>query len=127
MYLGVDLGGRRMIKENFTPSGELLKIVKFPTSENYDKFLKDFGDNYRRLDMKELEKSVVAVPGLLDREHGRALAYGTLLWPPVSIEADIEKIIACPVIIENDSKLAGLSEAIIIIKEFKRVLYVTIG
>ncbi len=43
------------------------------------------------------------------------------------MEADIEKILNCPVVIENDAKLAGLSEALALDAKPENVLYVTIG
>ncbi len=69
----------------------------------------------------------MAVPGRLDRDKGLALGYGTLKWSEAPIEADVERLANCPIVIENDAKLAGLSEASLIKKEFKNVLYVTIG
>jgi len=67
------------------------------------------------------------VPGRIDREHGVGLSCGNLGWKNVAIQADTEAIAHCPVIIENDAKLAGLSEALMIIDEFKKTLYITIS
>ncbi len=111
----------------FDSSGKVIEEHRFETAKDYQQFLDDFETNFALLKNQDLLSAVVAVPGKLDREHGRALGFGTLLWPEVNIEADIEKTVNCPVIIENDTKLAGLSEANLIINEFKRVLYVTIS
>ena len=51
---------------------------------------------------------------------------GNLPWQDVPIAKDVESIIHCPTMIENDAKLAGLSEAMLV-KDYRRVLYVTIG
>ncbi len=67
------------------------------------------------------------MPGRLDREHGRVYALGNLPWKNEPIEAETEKIIGAPVVIENDSKLAALSEAKLIAGEFEKVLFVTIS
>ena len=127
MILAVDIGGTKTLLGSFSQSGEVTQKIKFETSKNYTDFLRNFEINYKQLVYQDFIRAVVAVPGRLDREHGRALGYGTMGWPTVSIEADLEAIVGCPVIIENDTKLAGLSEAILIIKEFKRVLYITIS
>lgn len=127
MYLCVDIGGTKTLLACFDADGKLLKTAKFETNQNYKQFLEDLETNLSGLGDNDYKAACVAVPGRLDRKHGRALGFGTLKWPEVAIEADIEKIIDCPVIIENDSKLAGLSEAILVLNDFKHVLYVTIG
>ncbi|MGZ6004734.1 MAG: ROK family protein [Candidatus Saccharimonadales bacterium] len=127
MYLAVDIGGTKTLLAAFTDSGELIKQLRFETSKNYKDFLHVFKDKLEELGVNNFKAGVVAVPGRLDRQHGRALGYGTLEWGPAPVEQDIEAIANCPISIENDAKLAGLSEAILIKNEFKRVLYVTIG
>lgn len=127
MYLAVDIGGTKTLLACFDDKGKLLDTIKFPTPTKYDDFLDDLKHYLQFIKVVNFQAACVGVPGKLDRERGRALAFGTLKWPTVPIEADIEKIVNCPVVIENDSKLAGLSEALLIIKEFKNVLYITIG
>ncbi|HLC92012.1 MAG TPA: ROK family protein [Candidatus Saccharimonadales bacterium] len=127
MYLAVDIGGTKTLLACFDDKGKLLDTIKFPTPTKYDDFLTDLKHYLQFIKIVNFQAAGVAVPGKLDRKHGRALAYGNLVWPVVPIEADVEKIVACPVVIENDSKLAGLSEALLIKKEFKNVLYITIG
>ena len=127
MYLAVDIGGTKTLLACFDDKGKLLDTVKFPTPRDYDDFLIDFEHYLKILKVVNYQAAGVAVPGKIDRVHGRAVAYGNLVWPVVSIEADVERIVDCPVVIENDTKLAGLSEAILIKKEFKNVLYITIS
>ena len=52
---------------------------------------------------------------------------GNLSWKNVNTQYDTEKIFGCPMAVENDAKLAGLSEAMLLKDEFKRVAYVTIS
>lgn len=111
----------------FNSDGEVTNQIKFPTSKNYKDFLHIFADKFEELGNIDFKAGAVAVPGRIDRQHGRALGYGTLNWGAAPIEKDIEKITGCPISIENDSKLAGLSEAILIKNDYKRVLYLTIG
>lgn len=127
MFLGVDIGGTKTLMACFSAVGQPTSTKKFKTNQDYKQFLVDFEANFKSLTQSDLQSAVVGIPGRLDRELGRALGYGNLKWPEVPIEADIQAIVGCPVTIENDSKLAGLSEAKLILNEFKRVMYVTIG
>jgi predicted NBD/HSP70 family sugar kinase len=127
MYLAVDIGGTKTLLACFDKSGEIIEELKFPTPQDYNEFLKELKSRLVELKTKDFQAATVAVPGRLDRENGRALGYGTLSWGPEPIQADLEKIANCPFLIENDAKLAGLSEARLIKKEFKTVLYVTVG
>ncbi len=127
MYLAVDIGGTKTLLAVFSDDGDLTQQLRFETPPNYQDFLKAFTDNLKQLNDQDFKASVVAVPGRIDRQHGRAIGYGNLQWGEAAVEKDVEAIINCPVSLENDAKLAGLSEAILIKNEFKRVLYVTIG
>jgi glucokinase len=125
MYLAVDIGGTKTLLAAFDGDGHVVASFKFPTPEVYDDFLLGLEANLPNLGEHDYQAAGVAVPGLLDRQHGRVIALGNLPWRNENIDADIEKIVHCPVKIENDAKLAGLSEAMIVKDEFKRVLYLT--
>lgn len=128
MYLGIDIGGTKTLLACFDEHGQLTKTKKFPTPPDYKDFLVALKDNYTQLGLTdEPAAAVVAVPGRLNRETGEALGYGTLKWEPSPIRQDLEAALGMPVTIENDAKLAGLSEALLLIDEFKKVLYVTIS
>jgi predicted NBD/HSP70 family sugar kinase len=127
MYVAIDIGGTKTLLAVLDDAGQILKSQKFQTPSDYTEFLVELGKNYHALEVPNPSGIVAAVPGRLDREKGLVLGYGTLLWKPTPIKADIEKVLGQPVLIENDAKLAGLSEAILIMDEFKKVLYVTIS
>ncbi|MCW1908782.1 MAG: ROK family protein [Candidatus Saccharibacteria bacterium] len=125
MYLAVDIGGTKTLLAAFNDEGQQVSHFKFPTPENYDEFLKQLAENLPKLGEHDFRAATVAVPGKLDRPHGRVIALGNLPWRNEDIDADLERITHCPVEIENDAKLAGLSEALILKGEFKRALYLT--
>lgn len=127
MYLTVDIGGTKTLLACFDETGTVQEQVKFPTPEDYELFLKSLASTVSELATKDFARACVAVPAKLDRDKGIALAFGNLTWKDIPVQADIEKIINCPVLIENDANLAGLSEAILVKNEFKKVLYVTIS
>lgn len=126
MYLAVDIGGTKTLVADMSKSGEIIKSSKFPTPKEYAVFLKELKQHINELG-HEFEFGVVAAPGKIDREHGRVIVFGNIAWKNVPLETDIRHMVHCPIVIENDTKLAGLSESINIINEFKKSLYVTIS
>src|SRR5581483_589643 len=52
--------------------------------------------------------------------------FGNLKWHHVPIQADAESIFRCPMLVENDANLGGLSESMLLPPD-KKVLYVTIS
>lgn len=126
MYAGVDIGGTKTLLASFSDKARILEQRKFLTAKSYDQFLQDFAYNWSQLKEKKYISVGVGVPARLDREQGIALDFGNLPWTNVSIRDDIAKITGSTVVIENDAKLAALSEALEL-KSYKRVLYVTIS
>jgi predicted NBD/HSP70 family sugar kinase len=127
MIGAIDIGGTKTLVAVFTTSGKLVEQQRVPTNKDYEEFLFDLRGVVASLTTKEWSAAGVAIPGRLDRKNGRALGYGTLPWGQEAVEADIEKIVRCPVVIENDAKLAGLSEALQLKAKYHDVLYVTLG
>lgn len=126
MYLAIDIGGTKTLIACLDDNGVIKERIKFPTPANYERFLEQLADNVDKLTTKDFVFTGVGVPGKLDRKLGVALAFGNLAWPHVPIRDDIQRIVHCPVVIENDANLAGLSEAMLL-KNYRKVLYVTIS
>lgn len=127
MYLAVDIGATKVLLAVFTNSGKLVEQRKFATKEKYPDLIKDMLQEVSQLQNKDFDRVAVAVPGRLDRKAGIGIAFGNRPWQNVPIQADIERGLHTPVIIENDAKLAALSEAQLIKDEFSKVLYVTVS
>lgn len=127
MYAAVDLGGTKTLIAVFDADGTIKEQLKFPTNTDYGAYLKELSDAVGKLETKEFQAVCMAVPGRLDRIHGIALAFGNLKWANIAIQADVEAIFHAPVVIENDAKLAALSEARLLADEFRKVLYITIS
>ena len=126
MYLAVDIGGTKTIVAAIEKNGHIHASQKFDTPKIYAQFLKLLEENIKTLDCK-FESGVIAAPGKVDREKGIVIAFGNLDWKNIPLLDDIEPMVNCPIHIENDTKLAGLSEAIYIKDEFSKVLYITIS
>jgi len=127
MYLAIDIGGTKTLVASLTNEGVISERIKFETPKDYKQFLTVLADNYNRLSTKEFIGCGLAVPGRIDRERGIAIAFGNLPWKNVPIRQDVAEIVACPVVIDNDANLAGLSEAMLLKDKYNHVLYVTIS
>jgi glucokinase len=129
MVLAIDVGATKVLMAIFNSHGEIEYKQKFPTSPAYQQFLKDFKETYEAgFNKYEIRDCCCAIPGSVDRRRGVGKNFGNLKWHNVPIQQDLKKILGgIPVKIENDAKLAGLSEANLIHKEYKNILYITIG
>ena len=127
MYLTIDIGATKTLLAVFTKDGKLSEHQKFPTPNKYPDLISKIKNELIHLKEKEFERAVVAVPARLDRARGIAIAFGNRDWQNITIQHDLESAIHIPVTIENDTKLAALSEALLIKDEFNKVLYITIS
>ena len=127
MYLGVDIGGTKTIIAALDDHGVISEMIRFPTPANYDEFIDKLRDTRGALNTHEFRAGGVAVPGTIDRERGVGTDLGNLpLWHHVPIQKDAEQNFQCPVVIENDANLGGLSESMLLPRD-KRVLYITVS
>ena len=127
MYLAIDVGGTKTLVASLNEQGVIQECVKFHTPRTYASFREEVANTVVTLSTKKFIAAGVAAPGRINRKKGIGIAMGNLPWKNVPIKADIEKIAHCPVVLENDAKLAGLSEAMLLKKEYNNVLYVTFG
>lgn len=128
MYIGVDVGGTKTLLAILNGRGEIKEKVKFPTPKNYAHFMLELRHALAQLEeFYELKAGAIAIPGDIDRKHGRALKLGNLPWKNANVQNDMERLLRCPFVVENDAKLAALSEALLIKDKYNAVLYVTVS
>jgi len=129
MYVAVDVGGSKTLVAIFDKLGQILQHKRFETPQNYKKFIEELAATIRELAVdQKIEAVCCAIPGLVDRINGVGLSFGNLPWRHVPIRGDLVGIAGeVPVLIENDAKLAGLSEAVLVKNKYKKVLYLTIS
>lgn len=126
MYLGVDIGGTKTLVGVLDDNGVIVNEHKFDTPKDYPDFLSQIKVDLKSFGDQEYNAAVIAVPATtIDREQGIASNFGNLPWPKVNIADDVAVLCGCPVVIENDAKLAGLSEAKLLDGKYNRVLYIT--
>lgn len=126
-YLGIDIGGTKTLVATLNNDGVIQESFRFATPKVYADFLQELANTIAKLTTKDFSVAAAGVPGLLDRENGIALALRNLPWHNISIQMDIEHLVGCPVVIENDTRLAALSEAMLLKDAFRKVLYLTVS
>ena len=127
MYVAIDIGGTKTLIALLSVEGEIKQQVKFPTADDYQQFLKDVATNLQSLGEHTYKAGAAGVAGRLDRQAGVVVKCGNLSWQNEPLQHDLERVVGCPFVIENDGKAGGLGEAIPLLGEFKNVLFVTIG
>ncbi|MEO7364659.1 MAG: ROK family protein [Candidatus Saccharimonadales bacterium] len=126
MYLGIDIGGTKTLVAVLSKAGKVVESAKFPTPEKYSNFLLELAHTVHHLEHREFQAAAVAAPGRIDHKRGVVLDLGNLPWHNEQVQADCEKIVKCPVVLENDAKLAGLGEALLH-PDAQTALYVTVS
>lgn len=127
MYLGIDVGGTKTLVAALDDDGVIKQKIKFPTNQDYSKFLDDLQKALGELETKEFIAGGIGVPGNIDRKNGVGLHFGNLPWQNVPILSDVQNLAGCPMALENDAKMAGLSEAMLIKSDYSKMVYVTVS
>lgn len=127
MYAAIDVGGTKTLVAVFAENGRLKEQIKFPTPANYEAFIDELANTVAKLSTNDFKAAGVAIPGRVDRTHGIGVAFGNLSWKDVPVQRDVERLVHAPVLVENDANLAALSEARRVLKDYKKVLYVTVS
>lgn len=126
MYLGIDVGGTKTLVASLDDHGVIQEQVRFPTPQTYERFLEELEKTVAGLATKDFKACGIGIPAVIDRVNGIGKEFGHLDWHDVPVQRDVERIARCPVALDNDAKLAGLSEAMLV-KQHRTVLYVTVS
>ncbi len=129
MYLAIDVGATKTLLAVFDEAGQPRLKHKIATQRDYEDFLADIKQALNQeLAEYQLTAACVAVPGLLDDSRSHAIAFGNLPWQNIPIKQDLAALLPnVKLLIENDTKLAGLYEASRLETKYPKVLYLTIS
>jgi predicted NBD/HSP70 family sugar kinase len=129
MYLGIDVGATKVLFAVFDETGKVVYEHKIPTKPKYEEFLADMEVASRNELVSYRFKAVCcALPGWFDFRNHIMMAGGNIPWHNVRIKQDLQHVfVGIPVFYHNDTKLAGLSEAVLLQGKYNKVLYVTIS
>jgi predicted NBD/HSP70 family sugar kinase len=127
MYIGIDIGGTKTLAAVLDDDGVIIEHERFPSPKDYREFLVELSNTVSRFVHHDFKAGGCGVAAKLDREDGKIVKMGNLPWADVPFQTDLEEICKCPMVIENDAKMGGLSEALLLKEKYKKVLYVAIG
>lgn len=127
MYVGIDIGGTKTLVAALSDNGEIAGSIKFATPPEYDDFLPELKHNLAILPFVDYRAGAIGAPGTIDRKRGVFEQGGNIRWKNVHLLRDVEKLTGCPMLLENDANLAGLSEAMLLKDTYQKVLYITIS
>lgn len=125
--MGIDIGGTKTLVGCLDEHGVIMERIKFPTPDTYKQFLEELAVVVEKLSTRDFIAAGVAAPGLIDRNAGHVVAFGNRPWKDAPLKTDVESIVHCPVVVENDANLAALSESMLVKGKYNRVLYVTVS
>ncbi len=128
MILAIDIGGTKTLVAVFNHDKKIVEQIKFPTPKEYSEFLRSIEETKEKLTTKRFFSGAIGARFLIDRKTGILITDDVLQWTNEPIADDFEKIFNCKFSVENDSNLAGMSEANLAKnKKYKKVLYFTIS
>lgn len=127
MILAIDVGGTKTLLAVFDKEGNKTEDLKFPTPKDYPDFVSELEKSVASLKTHNFDKCVMALPGRINREDGIGISFGNLPWKDVEVRSELAKFLDCPIFIENDANLAGLSEANAVLDKYRRTIYITVS
>lgn len=126
MIITVDTGGTKTLVASFSRRGKLLVSERFPTPKDPKDYIELVVSTIMKLtEDKQLDAISVAVPGMV--KGMVAVWCPNLYWNNVPIGKLLKKHFTCPIFLENDANLAGLSETRSLSHIPDVCLYVTIS
>ncbi len=110
MIVTVDTGGTKTLITGFDSQGQPGREYKFPTPKNQKEYLTALlaalSEHYQPAGIDAI---VVGVPGVITDDSTVAWC-GNLPWKNFALADELKKHYTCPIWLQNDAKLAGLSE-----------------
>jgi len=109
MYLAVDIGGTKTLVALFNKRGRVIRRVKFKTSWQKERFVRELLGVLERFKKAPLKAVVVAVPGVVQKNCSVRL--GNRDWGNFSLVNEFSELFDCPIYFENDANLASVYES----------------
>lgn len=112
MFLLFDIGGTKTRLALSRDKQTLEKPAIIPTSQDFSQAMADIAASFRELaGSDKIVAAAGGMPGPMDPEHTMTMNAPNLSnWDHKPLKAELEKIFEAPVIIENDTTMAGLGE-----------------
>jgi glucokinase len=116
LFIGVDVGGTKILAGVFDPALECLGLAKISTKaqrgtgEVIERIARCVCDAADEADtsLKQVRGVGVGAPGAVDGEAGNVIFAPNLEWRDVPLKKELEKKLEVPVFVENDCNVATL-------------------
>ena len=126
MIVAVDTGGTKTLVAVFDTEGKIIAEKKFPTPVGINDYLVELKQTIDSLiEGQSITCLSVALPGTI--QNGHMVSAGNLGWQDTDIKGLLSDHYSCPIIVENDANLAGLTEARALETIPNVCLYVTVS
>ena len=110
LFVGVDLGGTKILAGVFGPQLRLLQTAKLSTKSNrgfesvVERIARCVRDAVDEADMslKQVQAIGIGAPGAVDSETGEVIFAPNLQWKDAPLRKELEKRLEIPVFVEND-------------------------
>ncbi len=129
MYIGVDIGGSKILVVAGNDRQKILRRRKIATPATADQAVAEITSLIEQVaGGDDIDAMFVASPGPINRDHGIILHTPNMTWDKVAIVSKLKNHFRVPVGLEKDADAAALSEATIGAAAGKQyVLYVTVS
>jgi glucokinase len=116
LFVGVDLGGTKILAGVFTPQLKLLQTAKLSTKSGrgfdsvVDRIARCVRDAVDEADMnlKQVRAIGIGAPGAINPDNGEVIFAPNLQWKDAPLKKDLEKLLEVPVFVENDCNACTL-------------------
>jgi len=116
LYIGVDLGGTKILAGIFDSEHHCLALDKTKTKpeEGYDAVCSRIVETVRSaaelagIDPEKVSGAGIGAPGSISRDESRVLFAPNLDWRDAPLKADLEAQLGCPVWLGNDCNVAAI-------------------
>lgn len=128
MIIAVDTGGTKTLVASFGAEGRHSKSHRFATPKNTQEYIKILAQLLLgEYDLKTVNAVCIAVPGVI--KNNVVHHTPNLGWSSFDLASALKQATsaACPIILQNDSSLAGLAEAHALELKHKTVVYITVS
>lgn len=113
MYVLIDIGGTKTRIARSDRLDRFENSIIFPTPQRYDDALRLITERARKLAGGEaIEAMSIGVPAALDHKRSIITAPHLPLWNGYHLANDVEDALSTRVVLENDTALVGLGEAV---------------
>lgn len=108
MITAVDVGATKTLIAQFNVLGEPVNHRRFETPTLAADWVRQF--NHQMEGLEDVTALAIGLPGQISADGSSVLYCGNLPWRNVPLKEILSKDFSCPIYLENDAAMAGLSE-----------------